>query len=232
VPAVSPYKVPSQVALKVFTANNSIEKAKPAETRRFNKRSFIMSRKPTPVRALILITIFLIPLAFAAPVSAELIVWTLAGVKLTDGYDGTVTGSFKFDTNTLKISDWNITETFTRSHTFEPGAGSEAITSLNTYDGIQFQHIEFTYIQPGYPDTEGTWKYVLTMLYATQDHNSLSIPGYHTLSGGTYNVTDKSQSYGAYVTSGALTSVPLPPSMFLLGSGLMGLAGWRRFRKG
>jgi hypothetical protein len=26
--------------------------------------------------------------------------------------------------------------------------------------------------------------------------------------------------------------VPIPPSMFLLGSGLLGLAGWRRFRKG
>jgi hypothetical protein len=26
--------------------------------------------------------------------------------------------------------------------------------------------------------------------------------------------------------------VPLPPSVFLLGSGLLGLAGWRRFRKG
>jgi hypothetical protein len=27
------------------------------------------------------------------------------------------------------------------------------------------------------------------------------------------------------------TAVPLPPSMLLLGSGLLGLAGWRRFRK-
>jgi hypothetical protein len=30
----------------------------------------------------------------------------------------------------------------------------------------------------------------------------------------------------------SVTAVPLPPTLFLLGSGLLGLAGWRRFRKG
>jgi probable HAF family extracellular repeat protein len=34
------------------------------------------------------------------------------------------------------------------------------------------------------------------------------------------------------VTSFLLTPVPLPPTVLLLGSGLLGLAGWRRFRKG
>jgi hypothetical protein len=33
-----------------------------------------------------------------------------------------------------------------------------------------------------------------------------------------------------YVNS--VVAVPLPPTVFLLGSGLLGLAGWRRFRKG
>jgi hypothetical protein len=41
---------------------------------------------------------------------------------------------------------------------------------------------------------------------------------------------------GTYATISDLTvgaaAIPLPPTVFLLGSGLLGLAGWRRFRKG
>jgi hypothetical protein len=44
------------------------------------------------------------------------------------------------------------------------------------------------------------------------------------------NATEAGE-YG-YPTSGSLDPVPLPPSAFLLGSGLLGLLGLRRFRKG
>ena len=36
---------------------------------------------------------------------------------------------------------------------------------------------------------------------------------------------------GAWVVTANYTPVPLPPTVLLLGSGLLGLAGWRRFRK-
>jgi hypothetical protein len=205
--------------------------------RRFNKRSFIMSRKPTPVRALILITIFLVPLAFAAPVSADLIVWNLTGVTLNDGYDSPVTGSFIFNTDTSKISDWNITTTSPIFYNFTPGIGSDAITALYNNGGVQFQDINIIYQDAGFPvGTPGTNRHLLVMLYETPDINSLSVPGYHPLAGGGssygYIENDGEHDVGYLFLTGALTSVPLPPSMLLLGSGLLGLAGWRRFRKG
>jgi hypothetical protein len=36
---------------------------------------------------------------------------------------------------------------------------------------------------------------------------------------------------GAILDNVQLSAVPLPPGVFLLGSGLLGLVGWRRFRK-
>jgi hypothetical protein len=42
------------------------------------------------------------------------------------------------------------------------------------------------------------------------------------------NLTFTSMDYATFSAS----TVPLPPSALLLGSGLLGLAGWRRFRKG
>jgi hypothetical protein len=41
-----------------------------------------------------------------------------------------------------------------------------------------------------------------------------------------------SQASGALMIRYDYTPVPLPPSVLLMGSGLLGLAGWRRFRRG
>ncbi len=48
-----------------------------------------------------------------------------------------------------------------------------------------------------------------------------------------YWVTDGTDGYNVRGIIEITTNpVPLPPTMLLLGSGLLGLAGWRRFRKG
>jgi len=47
---------------------------------------------------------------------------------------------------------------------------------------------------------------------------------------GIYTVTGYGQNSVNYTLTGTLSTVPLPPSMLLLGSGLLGLVGlgWRR----
>ncbi len=48
---------------------------------------------------------------------------------------------------------------------------------------------------------------------------------------GTYTVTGHGDHSVNYSLSGTFTAVPLPSTLLLLGSGLLGLAGWRRLRK-
>jgi hypothetical protein len=47
-----------------------------------------------------------------------------------------------------------------------------------------------------------------------------------------YELATASESEGGSVWKEGTASVPLPPTVLLLGSGLLGLRGWRRFRKG
>ncbi len=47
----------------------------------------------------------------------------------------------------------------------------------------------------------------------------------------TNNQTFQSSSITSFQGTWTAVAVPLPPSVLLLGSGLLGLAGWRRFRK-
>jgi|GEM_PF-3055187 len=47
-----------------------------------------------------------------------------------------------------------------------------------------------------------------------------------------YAVTGTTQVYGMAVADVSVDPVPVPPALLLMGSGLLGLVGWRRFRKG
>jgi len=59
-------------------------------------------------------------------------------------------------------------------------------------------------------------------------YTSIDVPGaVETYAAG---INDAGQVVGRYFEGGG--SVPLPPTVLLLGSGLLGLVGWRRFRKG
>jgi hypothetical protein len=60
-----------------------------------------------------------------------------------------------------------------------------------------------------------------------------SVPWFAFAYGGSYSGTDhfNTDMNPGFEGSASPSSVPLPPTVFLLGSGLLGLAGWRRFGK-
>ncbi len=78
-----------------------------------------------------------------------------------------------------------------------------------SYSGSEFDLLLLRNLQPDTAD--------LTFIYGT--------PG-ETLIGLTTDSTTSSTGY-----QGTVSGVPVPPSALLLGSGLLGLVGWRRFAK-
>jgi hypothetical protein len=83
---------------------------------------------------------------------------------------------------------------------------------------------------------KGPFKNISEGFYTSTTHNGYQ---YYCFSfdNGQQNIADINSWYGAInglaVHAGNIGSsaVPLPPTVLLLGSGLLGLAGWRRFRK-
>jgi len=169
------------------------------------------------------------------------VTWSLDGFTLEDG--GSATGSFTYDSGTKSITSWSITvtpgkpmyvggSTFQDPFTFTPGNSSgylgpdaplmDALIVFNTptpaQGGTQYFLI-FETPWPGFPvfPTAGT------LPLDPQVLNS-------------YEICIGTDWDRRLITGGSLVAssplVPLPPSAYLLGSGLLGLMGWRRFRKG
>jgi uncharacterized membrane protein len=82
-----------------------------------------------------------------------------------------------------------------------------------------------------YTDSEINYGFLLS----GGDYTTIDVPGasYTTI----FGINDAGQMVGVYVDGNGYhgflaTPVPLPPTVLLLGSALLGLAGWRRMRKG
>jgi len=168
------------------------------------------------------------------------VTWTLDGFSLSDG--GSATGSFTYDSGTKSITSWSITvtpgtpmhvggSTFQDPFTFTPSNSSgylgpdaplmDALILFNTptpaQGGTQYFLI-FETPWPGFPvfPTAGT---------LPLDPQALNF----------YEIWIGTNWDRRLITSGSLVAssppVPLPPTAYLLGFGLLGLVGWRRFRK-
>jgi hypothetical protein len=179
----------------------------------------------------------------ATPAAATLLTWNLSGVTLEDG--GTVTGSFVYDTaNYSPLDSWNIAAASaggTYAFTFDPSNSGSA--HLATVDG-QVVNVNTPQPPAGTVNGEVAKTYGLEIYFNYSA--SLATPGVIPLAvqKGFFQVNsyewieiihDWSQTsvdYKGLIVAGELTTVPLPPSALLLGSGLMALAGWRRLRQG
>jgi len=168
------------------------------------------------------------------------VTWTLDGFNLSDS--GSVTGSFIYDNGTNSITSWSITvtpgkpmyvggSTFQDPYTFTPSnssayLGPEAplmdaainFSTLTPGQGGSWYSLLFYTPWPGFPvfPTAGTLPL------------DLSAPNYYEIRLGT-NWDRRSITSGSLVASSP--PVPLPPTAYLLSSGLLGLTGWRRWRK-
>ena len=159
-----------------------------------------------------------------------LIDWELNGVTFQGG--GTATGDFVYDATNNTIKSWDITAsqgTSVLSGTADPHTFS-ASTSVSVSNALPGGQITF------WDPTAGNWPVYDLQLFTSGAFSALAAPGSLTLKNTSYYqvYASSSSNKSDLLTSGTLTgtAVPLPPSAFLLGSGLLGLAGLRRFRKG
>lgn len=157
-----------------------------------------------------------------------LIDWTLNGVTLSGG--GSATGDFTYDATTQKITSWNITAnqgTSVLSGTTNPYTFS-ASAFVSVSNALPGGEITF--------ESTGNWPLYDLQLFTSGAFSALAAPGSLTLKNTSfYQVGNGPPNYNFdthSLTGGALTgtTVPLPPSAFLLGSGLIPLV-WTRRKK-
>ena len=180
---------------------------------------------------------FLAVIAGVAPALADTFYsCDLSGVTLSGG--GSVTGDFTYDATTGIITSWNITANQGTSPV--PGPANPftypafpAATML-----VDYSSPTLTQLSLYEPASGGAYPLYDLYLSFAGPASDLAAPGQLTLllnNYSSYGVVASSTSYAYYnLTGGSLsltdTVVPLPPSAFLLGSGLIALV-WTRRKK-
>jgi hypothetical protein len=193
---------------------------------------------------------FLAVLACAASAMADSINWNF-NATLAD--NGSVSGSFVYDTGSQTVTDWIITATFgdpssltlsdtytmpypaQPSYTFSPI--NSQFTQVTAWPGAPTTNLKFMT-----PNPPGNLTYPQYLLYINYPATfPLGSPGTCTVgpttNTGLFEATEYVSSpsifpvyYTSYFTKLEMSSVPLPPSVLLLGSGLIPLV-WARRRK-
>ena len=130
--------------------------------------------------------------------------------------------------STLKMSGsdtWHFLEVGGRTDLGSPSVNNFALCNLVISGDIAL--VDWADNQPGFTGQEALYVESLTFAGSTLNLNNLSL--YVWDSGlGTFDLVEVGDYGVGHVINQA---IPVPPTMLLLGSGLLGLVGWRRFRK-
>jgi hypothetical protein len=205
-------------------------------------------RRPQAVqyRCLLLLS-FLAVLAFASPALADLVTWNINGVTLEDG--STVTGSFVYNTESNLVDSWSIyvNPTLVQDFHFEPWNSQASkgsylvqfdtgyIQELGSWTKEKYE-LSFQFVSSQSLASPGT----IPLLWVVYDafyqywqpvNNPFDegFPGYWVFDWnktGTLDTQSGLGSPGYLLTS--INTVPLPPTVLLLGTGLLCLGALRR----
>lgn len=140
-----------------------------------------------------------------------------------------VTGNFLYSLNDPSKWNWGTGTTLKMSgpqdewHFLEAGGSGFSLRTLNISGDIA--------LVDWYDNTPGSGAEALYVDSLTWDGSTLNLNGRSLYVNG---IEVLEGAYDGKVINELLPNpnVPLPPTVWLLGSGLLGLVGWRRFRKG
>jgi hypothetical protein len=181
------------------------------------------------------------------PAAADLLTWNFMGVTTESG--GTVTGSMIYNTVSQVFDDWTVAVYDpSLASIFNPAYPGCPDTFIFTPGGDQYLSTAGGQLffalpseRPPQPPPTGTYAFTLWLLFQEQPQwaipgqlHIVAEPGPSTYSIGVYTSLGYWWGISDPIALGTLnsSSVPLPASLLLLGSGLLRLVGWRRFRKG
>jgi hypothetical protein len=183
-----------------------------------------MSRSYASITPHLLLLLILAVLVCATPARSQ--EYVLDDVTLSGG--GTLTGFFIYNNAEYSAVSWDITATLPPG-TVPPGVVNPLTTTTAPYietggsNSLEFSNGPLLF---GGPD-------VFTIYLYWSGPPGLPPDGAPpvTLEGSYEVVSPSGVLVDENIISGTLDPVPLPPSAFLLGSGLLGLAGWRKLKK-
>ena len=171
--------------------------------------------------ALLLAAILLVP----GPVQAVPVLWTLSGGTFEDG--GTLSGFFIFDVDTSIASDWSLAVTGGNTANFPPVTYTPSNSDFGldgTIGGHQIYQLDisndrflFLPFDPDLSNAGGQTGIFVSPGNAGELRFAASISFSRDITAGTAN--------------GVPVSVPMPGSVVLLGTGLLGFIGFFRRRR-